>query len=187
MIEKVRLFIIFEVSFWKYSQNYSAFIIDFFFLTDRILWLSNSYPVIKCIATIHCNELAKFTAGSNFCAKWYWGWMNIRVIYSHLLRIVADEQVCEPDRILTFRFRFHLISIHSGIILARTIIRIILSQKCLSFARCSVISSIGNEIISVMECIIDVHFTGVTIDSRKIEDRFFLDYLKSGRRRRICI
>ena len=113
--------------------------------------------------------------------------MNIRVIYSHLLRIVADEQVCEPDRILTFRFRFHLISIHSGIILARTIIRIILSQKCLSFARCSVISSIGNEIISVMECIIGVHFTGVTIDSRKIEDRFFLDYLKSGRRRRICI
>lgn len=78
------MFIIFEVSFWKYSQNYSAFIIDFFFLTDRILWLSNSYPVIKCIATIHCNELAKFTAGSNFCAKWYWGWMNIRVIYSHL-------------------------------------------------------------------------------------------------------
>lgn len=115
--------------------------------------------------------------------------MNIRVIYSHLLRIVADEQVCEPDRILTFRFRFHLISIHSGIILARTIIRIILSQKCLSFARCSVISSIGNEIISVMECIIGVHFTGVTIDSRKIENRFFsdFDYLKSGRRRRICI
>lgn len=112
--------------------------------------------------------------------------MNIRVIYSHLLRIVADEQVCEPDRILTFRFRFPFDKYSFRDYLSSNDYSYNLVAK-VSFARCSVISSIGNEIISVMECIISVHFTGVTIDSRKIEDRFFLDYLKSGRRRRICI
>lgn len=41
-----------------------------------------------------------------------------------------------------------------------------------SFARCSVISFIDNEIISVMECIIAVHLTGVSIREKLRGNRF---------------
>lgn len=41
-----------------------------------------------------------------------------------------------------------------------------------SFARCSVISFIDNEIISVMECIIAVHLTGVSIQEKLRGNRF---------------